>query len=224
MVLRTIPHFVRYVFNAGKPESEYRSHFVKSEIGRNGYVVCPLIKSLKCKYCRELGHTVKYCPVLENRGKQTYDRGRIPDRVPDRIPDRIPDRVPDRIPDRVPYPKLEPTIDPKKNSNVNTNQERKDQEQNDKNPQVLSGWASIVATTPTSTKSQSSLEPIKGLTNGSYRGQISYMSDNYTTNFQAEPMAQSEKAIQPMRRMRIVNWADCESDSDCEEWSDNEAW
>ena len=208
--------FCKVCFNAGKPESEYRSHFVKSEIGRNGYVVCPLIKSLKCKYCREMGHTVKYCPVLENRGKRTYDR----------IPDRIPDRVPDRIPDRVPYPKLEATIDPKKNSNVNTNEERKDQEQNDQNPQVLSGWASIVATTPTSTKSQSSLEPINtsANANGSNHGQLSYMSSNYTTNFQTEPVAQSEKAIQPMRRMRIVNWADCESDNEWEEWSDNEEW
>ena len=53
--------------HAGRPESEYTSHFVKDQPGPNGVVICPLLLSQKCRYCKEFGHTPKQCPKLLKR-------------------------------------------------------------------------------------------------------------------------------------------------------------
>lgn len=76
-IVTTTP-FCTVCFNAGKSEAEYRSHYVKSEVnskasGSSGatgsIVVCPLIKSIECRYCHNTGHTVKYCSMLKDREK-----------------------------------------------------------------------------------------------------------------------------------------------------------
>ena len=56
--------------SAGKPESDYTSHFTKSEPGPNGTVVCPTLLEQECRYCHEKGHTPKFCPKLQRRGTQ----------------------------------------------------------------------------------------------------------------------------------------------------------
>jgi hypothetical protein len=48
--------------DAGKPESEYSTHYVKD---RQGNVVCPTLKSVRCRLCNKAGHTVKYCKTLK---------------------------------------------------------------------------------------------------------------------------------------------------------------
>jgi len=53
--------------DAGKLESEYTSHWVKSFDGKT--VTCPTVKAIKCGYCFNLGHTPKFCPVLANKTK-----------------------------------------------------------------------------------------------------------------------------------------------------------
>ena len=53
--------FCKVCFDAGKSETLYTNHFVKSNPGPNGNVVCPTLLSMKCSYCKENGHTVKYC-------------------------------------------------------------------------------------------------------------------------------------------------------------------
>lgn len=61
--------------DAGKPESEYSTHFVKD---REGKVVCPTLLSQQCRYCQKPGHTVSHCPTLEaktkaeEKAKRTY--------------------------------------------------------------------------------------------------------------------------------------------------------
>jgi hypothetical protein len=61
--------FCKVCQDAGKSESEYTSHFVKSEPGPNGKIVCPTLLSLECRYCFNPGHTAGYCPVLEEKEK-----------------------------------------------------------------------------------------------------------------------------------------------------------
>lgn len=61
--------FCKVCFDAGKSEKEYRSHFVKNEVGGNSIVVCPTIKSIECRYCHKAGHTVKYCDALKDKSK-----------------------------------------------------------------------------------------------------------------------------------------------------------
>ena len=51
---------------AGKSEQEYTSHFTKSSAT---VVTCPMLLSQRCGWCRELGHTPKYCKKLANEKK-----------------------------------------------------------------------------------------------------------------------------------------------------------
>ena len=57
--------FCKVCHDAGKPESEYTSHFVRSDLGPKGKVVCPTLLSLECRYCFETGHTVSFCVALK---------------------------------------------------------------------------------------------------------------------------------------------------------------
>lgn len=61
--------FCKVCHDAGKSEAEYTNHFVKSEPGPKGKVVCPTLLSLKCSYCQDNGHTVSYCIQLQQNKK-----------------------------------------------------------------------------------------------------------------------------------------------------------
>ena len=50
---------------AGKPESEYTSHYTKSEPGSNGVVTCPIIKNNKCNKCEKYGHFQDHCSFVK---------------------------------------------------------------------------------------------------------------------------------------------------------------
>jgi hypothetical protein len=67
--------YCKVCFDAGKPESEYTSHWVRSLPDRNGKttVTCPTLLDTNCRYCYQSGHTTKFCKVLE---KQNKDRER----------------------------------------------------------------------------------------------------------------------------------------------------
>lgn len=56
--------FCKVCHDAGKTEKEYTSHFVKSESGPNGKVVCPTLLAQQCRYCFNNGHTAGYCPTI----------------------------------------------------------------------------------------------------------------------------------------------------------------
>ena len=56
--------------DAGKPESVYTSHFVKSM--NRCQIICPTLLSIKCRYCEEIGHTVKYCKSLNNQPSRSF--------------------------------------------------------------------------------------------------------------------------------------------------------
>ena len=65
--------FCKVCYDAGKPEREYTSHFVRSKPGNEGIVVCPYLLSIVCNYCKkQAGHTTRHCPDLikkENKAK-----------------------------------------------------------------------------------------------------------------------------------------------------------
>ena len=73
--------FCKVCFEAGKVESIFKSHFVRSGPGMNCPVVCPTLLATECKYCHKAGHTVKYFDVLKNNEKQRR-RERFVSRVP----------------------------------------------------------------------------------------------------------------------------------------------
>ena len=65
--------FCKVCHDAGKTESEYSSHFVRSLPDINGKtkITCPILAATECRYCYELGHTTKFCPILEENNKRS---------------------------------------------------------------------------------------------------------------------------------------------------------
>jgi hypothetical protein len=59
--------FCKVCQDAGKPESQYTSHYVRSIPDKSGKtnVICPTLLATECRYCYKLGHTTKFCPVIE---------------------------------------------------------------------------------------------------------------------------------------------------------------
>ena len=69
MTVKVVKPFCKVCHDAGKPESEYTSHFVRSDTGPNSKVICPTLLAQECRYCCKIGHTVKFCPVLADQHK-----------------------------------------------------------------------------------------------------------------------------------------------------------
>jgi hypothetical protein len=58
--------FCKVCKDAGKTETEYTSHYVKNKTGKT---TCPTLLNQACKYCKEPGHTVKFCKTLKMNEK-----------------------------------------------------------------------------------------------------------------------------------------------------------
>ena len=70
--------YCKVCHDAGKPESVYTSHCVKTYNINTGKTdtTCPTLLALECRYCYKSGHTVKFCPVLEENKKMDAQRAR----------------------------------------------------------------------------------------------------------------------------------------------------
>ena len=68
--------YCKVCHDAGRPKSEYTSHFVKDKKGPGGKVVCPLLLNQECRYCHQKGHTPKECPEIKAKEakKRDYER------------------------------------------------------------------------------------------------------------------------------------------------------
>ena len=74
--------FCKVCHDAGKPESDYTSHYVRSLPDRQGNtkVTCPTLLNTECRYCYGLGHTAKFCPIIAARKKEDERRHREEER------------------------------------------------------------------------------------------------------------------------------------------------
>lgn len=63
--------YCKVCHDAGKTESEYTNHWVRSLPDRSGKttVTCPTLLSTECRYCFKMGHTAKFCPTIEKNKK-----------------------------------------------------------------------------------------------------------------------------------------------------------
>lgn len=63
--------YCKVCHDAGKSESEYTNHYVRSSPDRNGNtnILCPTLLATECRFCYKLGHTTKFCPVIADRKK-----------------------------------------------------------------------------------------------------------------------------------------------------------
>ena len=62
--------YCKVCYDAGRPEKEYTSHFVKDQPGPNGKVICPTLLSQACRICNKTGHTSSYCPQYRSRREE----------------------------------------------------------------------------------------------------------------------------------------------------------
>ena len=62
--------FCKVCRDAGKPASEYTSHFVKDQPRPEGKIVCPTLLNQACRICHNTGHTSSYCPEYNNRRRE----------------------------------------------------------------------------------------------------------------------------------------------------------
>lgn len=72
--MNTMKPFCKVCQDAGKSESVYTSHFVRSSTQPGSVVTCPTLLALECRFCHKAGHTVKYCTILEERKKMEKKR------------------------------------------------------------------------------------------------------------------------------------------------------
>jgi hypothetical protein len=76
--------FCKVCQDAGKSESEYTTHYVRSrDRSGNSTVTCPLLLQTECRFCYTKGHTTKYCPAIaaknkESGGAQVFPEIRVP--------------------------------------------------------------------------------------------------------------------------------------------------
>lgn len=57
--------FCKVCQDAGKTETEYRSHFIRETRDPNSRVVCPTLLATECRYCFKKGHTIKFCNAIK---------------------------------------------------------------------------------------------------------------------------------------------------------------
>jgi len=64
--------YCKVCHDAGKDESQFRSHSVRSKPDFYGktVVLCPTLLATECTYCYKKGHTVKFCSVIAANKKQ----------------------------------------------------------------------------------------------------------------------------------------------------------
>ena len=59
--------YCKVCHDAGRPEKEYTSHYVKDQPGPQGKVICPTLLNQSCRICNKTGHTSSYCPQYRRR-------------------------------------------------------------------------------------------------------------------------------------------------------------
>ena len=59
--------FCKVCRDAGRPEKEYTSHYVKDQPGPQGKVICPTLLNQACRICNKTGHTSSYCSQYRRR-------------------------------------------------------------------------------------------------------------------------------------------------------------
>lgn len=75
--------YCKVCHDAGKPESDYTSHHVRSLPDKQGNttILCPTLLNTECRYCYGLGHTAKFCPTLAAKKKDDERYNRQEERI-----------------------------------------------------------------------------------------------------------------------------------------------
>ena len=80
--------YCKVCYDAGRPEQEYTSHFVKDQPGPQGKVICPTLLNQACRICNKTGHTSSYCSQYRRREEPRREEPRREERYIEREPRR----------------------------------------------------------------------------------------------------------------------------------------
>ena len=190
--------YCKVCHDAGKPESEYTSHWVKDLTGKT---ICPTLLNQECRYCFKSGHTVKFCDVLLAKNKVNTE-----------------------TPQKASKPKVAPkTAAPKKRSSMfealdydsdieeveEVKAEVKAEVKEEVRERALTGWAAIAA------KPKVEMEPKPTMISLKRQVKIAPKEEPIPAK---EPIPAAKKPIQPV--VFTKSWADL---SDSEDDSEDDA-
>ncbi len=196
--------FCKVCFDAGEKEDVYKSHYVKDNAGN---VICPRLLKTECRYCKEKGHTVKFCEKAKqaNKLRERYENERKR-----------------RANESTKVVEAKKKVEAKKNAFAILLDESDEEEENKeipevenmfvpkptlvREPAVLSGWAAIAA------KPKPIVLDLRNTTR-------SVDEKRVTQGFMEEEEAIMEEEAIPFKPMkRIVNWCDVESSDEEDEY------
>ena len=89
---KTATPYCKVCRDAGRPESEYTSHYVKDQPGPEGKVVCPTLLNQACRICKNTGHTSSYCSQYRSRREEPRREERYIEREQPRREERYVER------------------------------------------------------------------------------------------------------------------------------------
>ena len=184
--------FCKVCFDAGKSETEYTSHFVKDRPGKGGLVVCPTINNVECRYCHQVGHTVKYCKMIEEKEKQAKKFNALKQITNKNISSN---KNTNNISNTNPFEIL---MNDDNDDMMNDQYDPYDQYESVSSisTKKISGWAAVLANPA----------PIQEAKTESIQEAKTEQNEDTPNSSVVEGFVKPRK--------RILNWADCDSDSD----------
>jgi hypothetical protein len=184
--------FCKVCFDAGKSETEYTSHFVKDRPGKGGLVVCPTINNVECRYCHQVGHTVKYCKMIEEKEKQAKKFNALKQITNKNISSN---KNTNNISNTNPFEIL---MNDDNDDMMNDQYDQYDQYESVSSisTKKISGWAAVLANPA----------PIQEAKTESIQEAKTEQNEDTPNSSVVEGFVKPRK--------RILNWADCDSDSD----------
>ena len=52
---------------------KFDDHNLKERIGNKKEICCPVLLETRCRFCKEKGHTIKYCPEIAKKNQYLID-------------------------------------------------------------------------------------------------------------------------------------------------------
>lgn len=208
--------YCKVCHDAGKEESIYTSHYVKSDPGPKGKVVCPTLLEQLCKCCLKQGHTISYCPEVKKQNKMEKKENYHKESLPKIIP--IPVLKRNNRFDLLDLDGYDEVLNKKKNKNKNNKNEVIKE---DDFPELTSSTKKSTATTNTNSWNNLSSLSYASIAKNAHEEAVKeeIMIEIYKPKEEIKKPIILIKKRKPIQISKPIkkNWADYDSDDDEDE-------